>query len=74
MVSAEKRVTRLAKLLTENYLSPGGGLISGGVRLIRERLTLDFGVGTALGADSLVVLPLLRFAWTFSGPSHHRSD
>jgi hypothetical protein len=74
MVSAEKRVTRLAKLLTENYLGPGGALITGGVRLIRERLTLDLGVGATLGANSLVVVPILRFAWTFSGPSRHRFD
>jgi hypothetical protein len=44
MVSGERRVSRRFALVTENYFGAGasGGLASGGVRLLGERLTLDF--------------------------------
>ena len=42
MIGGERRVRRNLKLITENYLWKGGnGFVSGGIRLIGERLSAD---------------------------------
>ncbi len=48
MLGGERRISRNIKLITENYIwQDGGGIISGGVRFIGERLSADLATGDA---------------------------
>jgi hypothetical protein len=70
MIGGENRISRRVKLLTENYFIPGeeGALISGGIRILGDRLTADFGVGAAIGdGGGGCCLPLVNFVYTFGG-------
>jgi hypothetical protein len=69
LLGGEFRVGRNVKLLTENYVLPGefGGVFSAGVRLFGERLSVDFGIGTATGITS-GWLPVLNFVYNCGGP------
>lgn len=66
LLGGEFRVARNVKLLTENYFVPGEseGILSAGVRLFGERLSVDFGVGTLTGV-SPGWLPVLNFVYNF---------
>jgi hypothetical protein len=66
MLGGEKRLSRSVKLITENYAIRGGGLMTGGLRLIRDRVTWDLGLGADLGAGRVLVWPVVRFSWRFS--------
>jgi hypothetical protein len=68
LLGGEFRVARNVKLLTENYFVPGEseGILSAGVRLFGERLSVDFGIGTATGITS-GWLPVLNFVYNFGG-------
>jgi hypothetical protein len=70
MLGGEMRVGAHTKLLTENYfVSDAGALLSGGVRLFGERLSVDAGLMTAVGANGGGwVFPLLNFVYSFGGP------
>lgn len=63
MLGAEQRVHRHVKLVTENYVFQGGGIVSGGIRFLGERLSADVGLAAPLGADELIVLPMVNFVW-----------
>lgn len=66
MIGGEKRVGRRVKLLTENYVFNGGGIISGGIRFLGESLSADLGLFAPLsGFDGLVALPIANFVWKF---------
>ncbi len=65
MVGGEHRVARRIKLVTENYAFSGGGLVSGGVRLLGERLTVDFALVSPLNVEQFIAFPLVNFVWTF---------
>jgi hypothetical protein len=71
MVGGEHRVGPRTKLLTENFFVPGesGALLTGGMRLFGERLSVDFGIGLTAGFDSdgTPWFPLLNFVWNFGG-------
>jgi hypothetical protein len=69
MLGGEMRTSRRLKLLTENYFVAGesGALISGGVRILGDRLTADFGVGGVIGQDGGCCLPLVNFVYSFGG-------
>jgi hypothetical protein len=69
VVAGETRVSRRAKLLTENWFALEGeafGVFSGGVRLLGDRLSADLGLG-ALVADgeATCCLPILNFVFNF---------
>ena len=68
LLGGEFRVARNVKLLTENYVVPGESeaILSAGVRLFGERLSVDFGVG-AITDTSLGWLPVLNFVYNFGG-------
>ncbi len=53
------------KLVTENYVFEGGGIISAGVRFMGRRLSADLGLATPLGADEFFVFPMVNFVWAF---------
>jgi hypothetical protein len=66
MVGGERRVSRRVKLVTENYLFKNGGILSGGVRFLGERLSADLGFFAPLtGGDFTVLAPIVNFVWTF---------
>jgi energy-converting hydrogenase Eha subunit B len=65
MVGGEHRVSRRIKLVTENYVFPDGGLVSGGVRFLGERLSVDLGLVSPVGAGGFVAVPMVNFVWKF---------
>jgi hypothetical protein len=65
MIGAEHRVRRNLKLVTENYVFEGGGIVSAGVRFITGRLSADLGLAAPVGVDEVVVFPMVNFVWTF---------
>jgi hypothetical protein len=62
MLGGEKRVSRRMKLVTENYWFNGVGLVSGGVRFLGERLTVDLGLVSPI-TEALVAAPMINFVW-----------
>lgn len=71
VLGGETRVGRRVKLVTENWFYTGsganGGIISGGVRFIGDRLSSDLGLlGVFGGGGSLgCCLPTVNFVWNF---------
>ena len=67
LLGGEYRVRRNVKLITENYVVPGGdAIVSGGVRLFGERLSVDFGIA-AITETGFNWLPVLNFVYNFGG-------
>jgi hypothetical protein len=70
MIGGELRQSRRFKLVTENWLMPGGpgfmtGFLSGGVRFLGEHLTADLGFMVPLVDEGVTAFPLVSFAWHF---------
>lgn len=66
MFGAELRAGRSTKIITENYLFPGGaGLISVGPRFFGSHLSADLGLVLPLGGGDTVVFPLVNFVYNF---------
>jgi len=65
MLGGERRLSRRFKLITENYIFNGGGIVSGGLRSIGDSLTTDLGLFVPLGAGGFVALPIVNFVWKF---------
>lgn len=65
MIGGERRVSRRTKLVTENYLFPGGGFVSGGVRFLGEKLSADFGFVIPLFGDFHQPLPMINIVKKF---------
>jgi hypothetical protein len=65
MVGGERRVSRRIKLVTENYVFHDGGLVSGGVRFLGERLSVDLGLVTPIGVGEFIAVPIINFVWKF---------
>lgn len=66
MVGGDQRLRRNLKLITENYIwQGGGGIISGGVRFIGDRLSADVGLGIPLTGTELVAFPIVNFVYVF---------
>lgn len=59
MLGGERRVARRVALATENYFAPteSAGLVSYGVRIFGERLTVDFAFGNPFGAGTDPIFP-----------------
>jgi hypothetical protein len=59
MLGGERRIARRVSLATENYLIPGEsvGLISYGVRIFGERMSVDLAFANPLGVDSNLAFP-----------------
>ena len=66
LVGAERRVSPRVKLLTENYITSEGALLTGGIRLIRGKRTLDLAWFKFPGAP-FYPIPLLRMTFQISG-------
>lgn len=67
MIGAERRVSRRVKWITENYVFRDGGILTGGVRFIGDRLSADVALAAPLGTDGLFVWPVVNFVWVFDG-------
>lgn len=67
MLGGEYRTSRNVKLLTENYLLPGeGGIVSGGVRFMGERLSAELGLASPVGGgSSFFAFPIVSFTWSW---------
>ena len=66
MVGGERRISRRFKLMTENYAFTNGGIVSGAVRILGERLSADLGLFAPLtGEDVFVLAPVVNVVWTF---------
>jgi hypothetical protein len=69
MIGGEKRISKRVALVTENYFvtsAVGDPLVSGGVRLMSEKLTVDFGLFKLLGNDDDIPLfPWIDFVFKF---------
>jgi hypothetical protein len=64
MVGGDFRASRHVKWITENWIWSGGdGFVSGGVRYVGDRISVDFSLVKPL--ESFVVVPLVSFAWHF---------
>jgi hypothetical protein len=69
MIGGEKRISKRVALVTENYFvtsAIGDPVVSGGIRLMSEKLTVDFGLFTLIGNDDDVpFLPWIDFVFKF---------
>lgn len=72
MLGGEHRASRRTKLVTENFLWDGGGLASGGVRFLGERLTADLSMVVPLGIDEFIAFPMINFVWKFDSKPNPR--
>ena len=70
LVGGEYRFHRSAALITDNAFVPGesGGLLSGGVRLMGERLSADLGVALFVDQNDWTCCgPIVNVQWAFGG-------
>lgn len=66
MVGGERRVRPNLKLITENYVWRNGGIVSGGVRFLGERLSADLGLAAPFGDDRVFfAFPVVNFVYVF---------
>lgn len=65
MVGAESRPRANLKLITENYVWSGGGILSAGVRFIGDRLSADVGLAVPVGVDFFIAVPVVNFVYVF---------
>ena len=66
LVGAERRVSPRIKLLTENYLSAGNAILTGGLRVVGRKRTLDIAWFKFPGAG-VYPIPLIRMTFQVSG-------
>jgi hypothetical protein len=66
MVGGDRQTRRNIKFVTENYIwGSGNGVVSAGVRFFGERLSADFALAAPLGAEMIVVFPVVNFVYLF---------
>jgi hypothetical protein len=66
MLGGEIRMSPRVKLITENYIFPGGsGVVSLGPRFFGRKLSADLGLAAPLGADEFFAFPLINFVYNF---------
>jgi hypothetical protein len=65
MVGGEMRTSRSIKLMTENYLSSEGGLITFGPRFIGDRLSADLGVAVPFDGSNASIFPIINFLFSW---------
>lgn len=64
MIGGERRVHRNMKLITENYIwQDGGGILSGGIRFMGERLSADLALAKPINEG--YVFPVVNFVYVF---------
>jgi hypothetical protein len=66
MIGAEHRMTRGIKILSENYIFNGGGILTGGVRWLGERFAADLALVVPTDGVTTVAFPLVNVVYSFS--------
>jgi len=66
MVGGEHRVTRGMKVMTENYVFNGGGILTGGVRWMGEHFSADLALVVPTDGGTTVAFPLVNVVYSFS--------
>jgi hypothetical protein len=66
MIGGEHRVTRGMKILSENYIFNGGGILTGGVRWLGERFSADLALVVPTDGGTTVAFPLVNVVYGFS--------
>jgi hypothetical protein len=66
MIGGEHRMTRGLKILTENYVFRGGGILTGGVRWLGEHFSADLALVVPTDGGSTVAFPLVNVVYSFS--------
>jgi hypothetical protein len=66
MIGGEHRVTRGMKVLSENYIFNGGGILTGGVRWLGERFSADLALVVPTDGGTTVAFPLVNVVYGFS--------
>ncbi len=64
MLGGEGTLTRSLRVISENYVSEHGVILSGGIRFVGERLSADVGLVFPPALDG-VVLPIVNFTYAF---------
>jgi hypothetical protein len=64
MVGGERRLSRRVKFISENYVLKGNGLLSGGLRLLGDRLSAELGVVVPITTPQFA-FPIANFVWRF---------
>jgi hypothetical protein len=65
MIGAEHRLTRGIKILTENYIFNGGGIVTGGVRWLGERFSADLALVVPTDGGTTFAFPLVNVVYSF---------
>lgn len=65
MIGGETRPRRNLKVITENYVWRGGGILSAGVRFMGERFSTDLGLAVPFGGDLFVAFPVVNVVYVF---------
>jgi hypothetical protein len=66
MVGGEHRVSRGVKLLTENYVFEGGGIVTGGMRWMGERFSADLAVVMPVDGNDVIAFPMVNVVYSFA--------
>jgi len=66
MFGGEHRISRGVKIMTENYILSGSGIVTGGVRWMGERFSADFAMVVPIDGDSTIAFPLVNVVYSFS--------
>ena len=66
MIGGEHRISRGVKVLTENYIFSGGGIVTGGVRWMGERFSADFAMVVPTDGSETIAFPLVNVVYSFS--------
>jgi hypothetical protein len=65
VLGGEYRVSRTIKLITENYFTSEGSLITLGPRFFGDRLSADLGIGLAMWDGEVFTLPIVNFVYVW---------
>ena len=63
MVGGEHRFSRRLKFVTENYVIEGHTLITGGLRVLGDRLSADLGWFMPVDSNEWMAVPMFNFVW-----------
>jgi hypothetical protein len=66
MIGGEHRIRRGLKLITENYVWSGGGIVTGGVRFLGDRFSTDLGLVVPMTGGEFIGFPILNFVWNIT--------
>ena len=66
MIGGEHRVTRGIKVMSENYIFNGGGIVTGGVRWMGERFSADLAMVVPTDGGTTIAFPLVNVVYSFS--------